>query len=163
MVNYASNKAAADDVVAGIESGGGKALAWCRKLDGATAVRELFAATIAAFGRIDILVINAASARFGPITGVSEEEFDRTFATNVKSAFFAFQEAAKQMSEGGRIVSISAALTGVGYDNTALYAGTKGALEVRTEHPRNRSRALVAQGFSHPKTGIGRSQMTIGP
>ena len=129
MVNYASNKRAADETVAAIQAMGSPAQAFCKKLDGAAPVRELFAATAAAFGRVDILVINAASASFGPITSVSEEDFDRAFATNVKSAFFAFQEAAKHMADGGRIVSISAALTGVGYDNTAMYAGTKGALE----------------------------------
>jgi 3-oxoacyl-[acyl-carrier protein] reductase len=92
-------------------------------------VRDLFSATLASFGRVDILVINAALATFGPITTVSEADFDRMFSVNVKAAFFAFQEAAKRMAEGGRIVTISAALTAVGYDNTAMYAGTKGALE----------------------------------
>lgn len=95
-----------------------------RRLSGA-----LFDATIAAFGRVDILVNNAGVARFGPIDTVSEAEFDATFAVNVKAAFFAFQQAAARMENGGRIVNISAAMTAVGYDNTVLYAGTKGALE----------------------------------
>jgi 3-oxoacyl-[acyl-carrier protein] reductase len=60
---------------------------------------------------------------------VSEADFDAMFAVNVKTAFFAFQEAARHMADGGRIVSISAALTAVGYDNTLMYSGTKGALE----------------------------------
>jgi 3-oxoacyl-[acyl-carrier protein] reductase len=78
---------------------------------------------------VDILVLNAGVARFGPITGFSEDDFDRMFAANAKAPFFAIQQAATRMSEGGRIISISASLTGVGYDNTALYAGSKGALE----------------------------------
>ena len=129
MVNYASNTGAAAETVGAIRASGSRAESCQLRLEGAQPVRDLFAATLAAFGRIDILVINAASANFGPITGVSEKDFDRAFAVNVKAAFFAFQEAARHMADGGRIVSISAALTGVGYDNTAMYAGTKGALE----------------------------------
>jgi 3-oxoacyl-[acyl-carrier protein] reductase len=95
----------------------------------AASVAALFDTTRAAFGGVDILINNAGIARFGPIGTVTEAEFDETFAVNVKAAFFAFQQAAAHMSDGGRIISISAALTAVGYDNTALYAGTKGALE----------------------------------
>lgn len=129
IVNYASNDAAAADTVAAIEAGGGRALAVRSRLDGETPVRVLFDATFAAFGRLDILVINAAIARFGPIGTVTEAEFDATIAINVKAAFFAFQQAAARMADGGRIVGISAAMTHVGYENTVLYAGTKGALE----------------------------------
>ncbi|WP_309142555.1 SDR family NAD(P)-dependent oxidoreductase, partial [Bradyrhizobium sp. sGM-13] len=70
---------------------------------------------------------NAAIARFAKIDTVTE--VDQTVAVNVKAAFFAFQQAALRMADGGRIVSISAAMTAVGYENTVLYAGTKGPLE----------------------------------
>lgn len=129
MVSYASNTGAAEKVVSAIRNAGAKAEAFKRPLDGPEPVRELFATTLKAFGQVDILVINAALATFGPITEVSEADFDKMFAVNVKAAFFAFQEAAKHMADGGRIISISAALTRVGYDNTLMYAGTKGALE----------------------------------
>jgi 3-oxoacyl-[acyl-carrier protein] reductase len=129
MVNYASDARAAEEVVGTIRAAGARAEGIKLRLDGAQPVRELFAATLAAYGRIDILVINAASASFGPVTSVTEADFDSTLAVNVKAAFFAFQEAARHLADGGRIVSISAALTAVGYDNTLMYAGTKGALE----------------------------------
>ena len=129
MLNYASNDEAAEATVAAIRSAGSRAEAIKLRLEGAQSVRDLFAATLSTFGRVDILVINAASATFGPIGSVNEADFDAMFAVNVKAAFFAFQEAAKHMADGGRIVSISAALTAVGYDNTIMYAGTKGALE----------------------------------
>jgi 3-oxoacyl-[acyl-carrier protein] reductase len=129
LVNYAADSAAAEEVVCAIRAGGSRAEGVKLRLDGAQSVRDLFDATLAAFGRIDILVLNAASATFGPVTNVTEADFDAMFAVNVKAAFFAFQQAAKHMADGGRIVSISAALTSVGYDNTMMYAGTKGALE----------------------------------
>lgn len=129
LVNYASNAAAAEEVVRSIRAHGSRAEALGVRLDGARSASELFDASIAAFGAVDILVLNAASATFGPVTSVTEADFDAMFAVNVKAAFFAFQQAAKRMADGGRIISISAALTAVGYDNTMMYAGTKGALE----------------------------------
>lgn len=129
LVNYASNSAAAQEVVRAIRAAGSRAEPFKLRLDGAQSVADLFATALAAFGRIDILVLNAASATFGPVSSVTEADFDAMFAVNVKAAFFAFQQAEKHMADGGRIISISAALTAVGYDNTMMYAGTKGALE----------------------------------
>jgi 3-oxoacyl-[acyl-carrier protein] reductase len=129
LVNYASNADAAKQVVEGIRSAGGQAEALELRLKDAATARELFDAALNLWHRADILVLNAGVARFGPVTTFSEEDFDQMFAANAKAPFFAIQQAATRMSEGGRIISISASLTGVGYDNTALYAGTKGALE----------------------------------
>ena len=129
VVNYASNSGAAMQVVQGIQAAGGQAHAVELALSDAAGARRLFDAAFDAFGRVDILVLNAGLARFGPISTVTEDEFDRTFGSNAKAPFFALQEAAARMSEGGRVISVSAALTQVGYENTALYAGTKGALE----------------------------------
>ena len=129
VVNYARNHETAKDTVAAIEAMGGRAIAVQASLDGAAPVRALFEQTLSAFGRLDILVNNASVARFGPVTTVTEAEVDATIATNVQATFYAFQQAAAHMADGGRIVNISAALTRVGYDNTLLYAGTKGAIE----------------------------------
>lgn len=129
MVSYATNAAAADEVVATIKAAGGRAVTFGARLDGPTSVRALFAAALAAFGKIHILVNNAAIARFAPIDAVDEAEFDDTVAVNFKAAFFAFQEAARTLQDGGRIISISAAQTRVGYPHACLYAATKGALE----------------------------------
>ena len=129
LVNYASNTDAAMQVVQCIRSAGSQAEGMGLRLADAAGAKSLFDAPVGLWGRVDILVLNAGVARFGPITGFSEEDFEQMFAANAKAPFFAIQQAATRMSEGGRIISISASLTGVGYDNTALYAGTKGALE----------------------------------
>jgi len=76
--------------VSAIEAEGSRALAVQARLDGDAPVRALFEATLAAFGRVDILVNNAAVARFAPINSVTEVEFDATIAVNVKAAFFPF-------------------------------------------------------------------------
>lgn len=129
LVNYASSHDDAKAVVADIRAAGGQAQTLELRLDSAAGARTLFESALRHFGRVDILVLNAGVAKFAPITTFDEEAFDRMFAVNAKAPFFAIQEAARHMQEGGRIISISASLTGVGYDNTALYAGTKGALE----------------------------------
>lgn len=129
VIGYANDVAAAEDVVSTVESAGGRAIAVQGRLDGPAPVRALFVTAAERFGHVDILVLNAATARFGPLESVTEEEFDQTIAVNVKSTFFAFQEAAAQMADNGRVIAISAALTRVGYPNTSLYAATKGAVE----------------------------------
>ena len=129
VVNYAERADAAAEVVAAIEAAGGRALAVQERLDGPEPVRRLFEATIEAFGGVDLLVLNAGTARFAPVDTFDEAEVDAMLATNVKATFFAFQEAARHLRDGGRIVAVSAAMTAVGYPNTLLYAGTKGAIE----------------------------------
>lgn len=101
IVNYARNHTAAKETIAAIEAEGSRALAVQALLDGEAPVRALFDATLAAFGQVDILVNNAAVA---PISSVTEAEFDSTIAVNVKAAFFAIQQAALRMADGGRIV-----------------------------------------------------------
>lgn len=101
IVNYARNHTAAKETIAAIEAEGSRALAVQALLDGEAPVRALFDATLAAFGQVDILVNNAAVA---PISSVTEADFDSTIAVNVKAAFFAIQQAALRMADGGRIV-----------------------------------------------------------
>lgn len=62
-------------------------------------------------GRIDVVVNNAAVMPDGPILDVTEEEWDRTFAVNVRAVFFASQAAGRHMAEhgGGAIVNVSSA------------------------------------------------------
>ncbi len=70
-------------------------------------VRNLIAETLSAFGRIDVLINNAGIVAPGDIFDLSEEDFDRVLAVNLKGAFLAGQAAARQMraqieAEGAR-------------------------------------------------------------
>lgn len=129
VVNYSQRADAAGEVVALIEAAGGRATAVQAKLGSRESVAGMFEATLDAYGRIDILVLNAGIARFAPVDAFDESEVDEALTTNVKAAFFAFQQAAEHMEAGGRIIAVSASMTSVGYPNTMLYAGTKGAVE----------------------------------
>lgn len=129
VFSYAQNAAAAKDVTTTIASEGGTAWAMQADLTRLADVRRLFAEGVERLGRLDILVNNAGDALFGPLADVTEEAFDALFALNVKGVFFAMQEAARRMADGGRIVNISSGVTILGVPQATLYGGTKGAVE----------------------------------
>lgn len=63
---------------------------------------------------------------------VTEAEFDNLFAINVKGTFFACQQAAKRMADGGRIVNFSSSTTAMLLPTYGAYVATKGAVEQLT-------------------------------
>ena len=105
-ITYASSPEKAAEVVKGIESSGGKAIAIQADGANADAVRAAVSKTVADLGGLDILVNNAGIAVIKPLADLTVEDFDRTFAVNVKALFVASQEAAKHLPEGGRIIHI---------------------------------------------------------
>ena len=64
-----------------------------------------------------------------PVADVTEEEFDRIFAVNVKGTFFACRQAARRMADGGRIINFSSSTTALMLPTYAAYVATKGAVE----------------------------------
>ncbi len=133
VVNYAKNAEEANKVVSGIEAKGGKAVAVQADVSKVADVRRLFQETEQHFHRLDILVNNAGIFAYKPLADMTEEEYDRIFAINAKGQFFAMQEAAKRMTEGGRIVNISTGGTQLAFPGIAAYGGTKAALELFTK------------------------------
>ena len=92
-------------------------------------VARLFDEAIGHFGRLDILVNNAGIILYKPLAEVTEEEFDRLFAVNVKGTFFCCQQAARRMADGGRIVNFSSSTTALMLPTYSAYVATKGAVE----------------------------------
>ena len=82
------------------------------------------------FGRIDILVNNAGWTGNGPALDVTEEEYDKTMDSSVKSVFFACQAAAKVMIPQGRgkIINIGSNFGVIAFSGRAVYAGAKAAV-----------------------------------
>lgn len=133
IVNYGKSADKAKEVVAGIEAKGGKAVAIQSDMSKVGDAGRLVKDTVKRFGRLDILINNAGMFMFKPLVDMSEEEFDRMFALNTKGPYFALQEAAKVIQEGGRIVNISTDGTHVGFGGATAYLGSKGALEQFTK------------------------------
>ena len=132
VVNYASSKAGADAVVEAITAAGGKAVAVRGDVSKAEQAQGLIEAAVKQFGRLDVLVNNSGVYEFAPIEAVTEAHYRRLFDVNVLGVLLATQAAAKHLGEGGSIVNISSVVTSVHPATSAVYTGTKGAVNAIT-------------------------------
>jgi 3-oxoacyl-[acyl-carrier protein] reductase len=132
IVNYASNKAGADAVVASIEAAGGKAVALQADMSKAAEVAGLFERVKADYGTLDILVNNAGVAVFEMVAEMTEDAFHKQFNVNVLGYFLAIREALKVFKDGGSIINISSILSTDPYLASSVYAATKGAVDTLT-------------------------------
>jgi 3-oxoacyl-[acyl-carrier protein] reductase len=133
VVNYASSKEGADRVVDEIKGKGGRAVAVQGDVGKAADVQRIFAETKKAFGRLDVLVNNAGVYEFAELGEITEEHFHKQFNTNVLGLILATQEAAKLFGpEGGSVINIGSTASQVTPPSTAVYTGTKGAVDAVT-------------------------------
>jgi 3-oxoacyl-[acyl-carrier protein] reductase len=133
VVNYSSSKEGADRVVDQITKRGGKAIAVQANVARKAEVERLFSAAKKAFGKVDILVNNAGVYDWSPLEEITEEQFHKHFDVNVLGLLLATQEAVRQFdSAGGNIINISSTVTSLTPPNSAVYTGTKGAVDAIT-------------------------------
>ena len=133
VVNYASSKQGADQVVAEITKAGGKAIAVQGDVSKGADVTRLFAETKKAFGSLDVLVNNAGVYKFASLETATEEDFHWHFNTNVLGLFLATQEAVKHFGpNGGSVINIGSVASRQTPPTTALYTATKGAVDAIT-------------------------------
>ena len=112
---------------------GGGAFAVTCDVAKAASVNEAVAGIIAAFGRLDIVVNNAGTShRNMPMTDVSEEEFDRVFAVNVKSIYLMAKATVPHFREqgGGVILNIGSTAGVRPRPGLTWYNGSKGAVNL---------------------------------
>ena len=134
VVNYASDKTGAEKVVAEIKAKGGKAVAVHGDVSKSADVTHLFAETKKAYGKLDVLVNNAGVFKFVPVEQTTEEEYQRQFGINVLGPLLATREALPLFGpEGGSVINISSVVSRMGIPGSAIYAGTKGALDTITQ------------------------------
>jgi 3-oxoacyl-[acyl-carrier protein] reductase len=131
-VNYRERADAAETIVARIKAGGGRAIAVAADVSQAAAVAAMVDQVGAALGPIDILVNNAGMAIVRGVDDLTEYDFDRTIAVNLKSAFLCTQAVLPMMRtrKWGRIVNISSGAArgagAIGVHYNASKAGMEG-------------------------------------
>lgn len=92
------------------------------------------------FGGIDVMVNNAGILKMGPITELTEAEYDAVMDVNAKGVFFGCKAAAERMTEqgddgapvGGNIINISSTAGIVGGNENSIYCASKGAVRLLT-------------------------------
>lgn len=149
-VNYVSNKAAADAVVADIQKAGRKAVAIQADCAKPEEIKRLFAEVDKHFGRLDAFFNNAGIvAPVMPFVDIPAERVVKIVMTNTVGAFVAAQEAARRMStkhggKGGVIVNMSSIAAVLGGGGTTDYGLSKGGIDTLT---RGIAKEFAAEGI----------------
>jgi 3-oxoacyl-[acyl-carrier protein] reductase len=132
VVNYASSKAGAEKVGAAITAAGGRAVAVGGDVSKATEAQGIIHAAIKSYGRLDILVNNSGVYEFAPLEAITEESFHKLFNINVLGVLLTTQAAAKHLGEGASVINIGSGVSRITPPNSAVYTGTKGAVDAIT-------------------------------
>ncbi len=135
VINYHRDQAAADSAVAEIEAMGSEAIAVRADTSSSGDVAGLMAAAVDRFGRIDILLNNAAILIRTPFLDIAESEWDRILEVNLKGFFLCSQAAAHQMvrqGDGGVIINMSSAGDTLAGRDLTHYCVAKGGVRMLT-------------------------------
>ncbi|MFD9480227.1 SDR family oxidoreductase [Streptomyces nojiriensis] len=146
VLTYANDGAAARETVERIAKDGGRAFALQAELGSPGSAAALWAAYDAlGLDGVDIIVNNAGIGLPIPLGEITEQDFDRVFAVNVRAPFFVVQEALGRLRDGGRIINISSGAARIAMPEILAYGATKGALDTLTL---NLAKALGGRGIT---------------
>ena len=132
VISYSRSQDEAESTAKEIVAAGGKAITLQADLAQTSEAVRLVQKTLEQYGRLDLLIHNAATTRFVPfadLDGIDEASWDELFAVNTRSAFFLAQAAAKHLKETrGQIITTSS-VAGIGAVGSSIpYAVSKAAL-----------------------------------
>jgi 3-oxoacyl-[acyl-carrier protein] reductase/pteridine reductase len=134
VLTFRTSGAEAAQTVREIEALGGRALAVECDVRSESSVRRAIAAAIGAFGRIDVLVNNAAVFASSRLESISLDEWDAVFETNARGPFLVSREALPHLrAVQGRIVNIGSLGGLEAWAGHAHYCGSKAALHMLTQ------------------------------
>ena len=133
VINYVGSRQAAEDALADVENAGARGVLLQADVSSTAEVSQLIDDAAAAFGALDILVNNAGIEKHAPFWDISEADYDRVMAVNVKGAFFAAQAMVRHLRAArrpGRIINISSVHEDLAFPNFAAYCASKGAMRM---------------------------------
>ncbi len=133
-VNYLQDDAAAQETLRLIEEAGGQALTVRADVSDPVQAHFMVATVVARWGRIDVLVNNAAVTRNRLLTQMRPEDVEEVLRINVLGTLYTTQAAATHMlrERWGRIVNLSSSAADRPGSGQAVYAASKGAVEAFT-------------------------------
>ena len=137
VVNYRTHPESAQSVVESIKRMGRQSVALCADLGNIGEARRLIEESINQLGRLDILVNNAGMELNADFWNVSENDYDRVLAVNLKGVFFATQAFVKHLVETkrpGRIINMSSVHEELPFPHFAPYCMSKGGLKMMTRN-----------------------------
>ncbi len=123
-----------DSVEAEINEAGGECVFVQLDVTDESAWQDVVAATVARFGKLDILINNAGIARINSVEDTTSEEWDLVMDINAKGVFLGTKAAIPEIRKagGGSIVNISS-IAGLTGGRTSSYAASKGAVRLLTK------------------------------
>jgi glucose 1-dehydrogenase len=133
VLDHRDQSGLAAEVITAIEQSGGSAVAVDADVTNPDAVDRLIQQAMETFGRLDILVNNAAYQHKVPLLETPLDLWHKTIATNLTGPWLCLQAAARQMvarAEGGRIINISSVHEEITATSNAPYCASKGGLRM---------------------------------
>lgn len=134
-IDYVSHPESADALEKQIVALGDRAITVDVDVSKVAELQKLIAATVKAFGRLDIMVNNAGIEARTSILDTTEQQYERVLQVNLKSAFFGTQLAAKQMikqGSGGRIINVTSVHEDWPMPGNIAYCLSKGGMRMLT-------------------------------
>jgi NAD(P)-dependent dehydrogenase (short-subunit alcohol dehydrogenase family) len=129
-ISYLCEHKDAEDTARLVREAGQEAVLLPGDISSAEHCRTIVAKTVEEFGRIDILVNNAAHQdTFNDIGEISDEEWQQTFATNIHAMFYITKAAVPHMQPGGSIINTTSIQADSPSEQLLAYASTKGAIQ----------------------------------
>jgi NAD(P)-dependent dehydrogenase (short-subunit alcohol dehydrogenase family) len=119
----------ANQAVQAITSGGGQAIASVCDVSNSSHVQATIQSAVSKWGKIDILVNNAAMMTFKPVVELSEQDWDRVLAVNLKSVFMFCKYSIPHMPQHGAIINTSSVHAHESEADVSPYAASKGGME----------------------------------
>jgi NAD(P)-dependent dehydrogenase (short-subunit alcohol dehydrogenase family) len=130
LISYLNEDEDAQDTARWIEKAGRKAVLVPGDISDAAHCRKIIDEAVSAFGRVDVLVNNAAhQMTFENLEDIPDEEWDKTFATNIHAMFYLSKAALPHMAEGSSIINTASINADMPKPTLLPYATTKGAIQ----------------------------------
>jgi NAD(P)-dependent dehydrogenase (short-subunit alcohol dehydrogenase family) len=127
--NSDGSRPAAEETAEAVRAAGAQAHLLQGDLTTAGAVADLWAEAKEKLGSVDIAINTTGMVIKKPFGDITEDDFDRIFAINAKTAFFFMQEAGRHLSDGGKLTTLVTSLLGAFTGQYSIYAGSKAPVE----------------------------------